>query len=41
MSKKINTYKLKEQYPSKLDLFVEELDNKTKKDINNGSNVNR
>jgi hypothetical protein len=37
----INKYKLKEQYPTKLDLFIEDLDNNTKKEIENGSNSNR
>jgi hypothetical protein len=41
MSKKINKYELNKQYPSKLDLFIKDLDNKTKKDIENGSNTNR
>ena len=39
--KDINKYKLKEQYPTKSDLFIEDLDNKTKKDIENGRNINR
>ncbi len=42
MSKQeINKYKLKEVYFSKLDKYIEGLDNKTKKDISNGNNVNR
>jgi hypothetical protein len=41
MKDKINKYKLKVNYSSKLDKFVDKLDNKTKKDIDNGSDTNR
>lgn len=40
-NKEINKYKLKEQYSTKLNAFVDELDNNLKKDIENGSNANR
>ena len=38
---KINKYKLKEEYPKKLDIFIQNLDNNIKKDIENWSNTNR
>jgi len=41
MTKKINKYKLKLSYSSKLEKFVEKLDGNTKKDIENGNNTNR
>lgn len=41
MKDKINKYKLKVTYSSKLDDFVNKLDNKTKKDIDNGSDTNK
>ena len=41
MEKNINKYKLKINYSSKLDKFVEKLDDNIKKDIENGSNTNR
>tara|TARA_R110002167_G_scaffold56737_1_gene161013 strand:- start:481 stop:642 length:162 start_codon:yes stop_codon:yes gene_type:complete len=41
MEKNINKYKLKVNYSSKLDKFVEKLDDNIKKDIDNGSNTYR
>lgn len=41
MKEKINKYKLKEEYSDKLYKFIQELDNKTKKDISNGYNINK
>ena len=41
MKKQINKYKLKEQYSTKLDSFIKDLDVNIKKEINNGSNINK
>ena len=41
MKKKINKYRLKLSYSSKLEKFVDKLDDKIKKDIENGRNTNR
>jgi hypothetical protein len=41
MKEKINKYKLKVNYSSKLEEFVEKLDDNTKKDISNGRNTDR
>lgn len=41
MKDKINIYKLKDNYSDKLNNFIEDLDNKTKKAIDDGNNTNK
>lgn len=41
MKDKINIYKLKDNYSDKLNNFIEDLDNKTKKAIDDGNNINK
>ena len=40
MNDKINIYKLKERYSLNLDSFIKDLDNNTKKAIDDGRNIN-
>lgn len=41
MKNQINKYKLKEKYTVKLDSFIKDLNINTKKEIQNGNNVNK
>ena len=41
MKDQINIYKLKERYSLKLDSFIKDLDNNTKKAIDDGRNINK
>tara|TARA_R110000787_G_scaffold15285_2_gene47208 strand:+ start:320 stop:448 length:129 start_codon:yes stop_codon:yes gene_type:complete len=41
LENKINKYKVKNNYPEKLDKFIKGLDNKLIKELENGDNINR